>query len=284
MRQCTSHIAKIHEGVDAWNEWRRREPRIQPDLTRVNLSGEDLSGVDFRGVGLFKANLTATRLINANLRQSRLIQTILHDTDMSGAFVYGVSVWDVDLTGAIQYDLVVTPPGQPLITVDNLEVAQFIYLILSNEKLRDVIDTITSKMVLILGRFTSTRMAVLNALRRELRSRNYLPVLFDFRGSPMRDLTETIALLAKMARFIIADITDAKSIPQELMATVPNSPSIPVQPLLLHGTSEYGMFEHFKHYPWVLKTHEYLSTSDLISNLGGNVIDPAEHFLAGRRR
>jgi hypothetical protein len=38
----------------------------------------------------------------------------------------------------------------------------------------------TSKAVLILGRFTDERKAVLDALRDELRKRNYLPILFDF--------------------------------------------------------------------------------------------------------
>jgi len=53
--------------------------------------------------------------------------------------------------------LIITPPNEPEITVDNIEVAQFIYLMLYNQKIRDVIDTITSKVVLILGRFTPER-------------------------------------------------------------------------------------------------------------------------------
>jgi hypothetical protein len=76
--------------------------------------------------------------------------------------------------------LILTPDFAPEITVDNIEVAQFIYLMLNNQKVRDVIDTITSKAVLILGRFTDERKAVLNALREELRKRDYLPILFDF--------------------------------------------------------------------------------------------------------
>ena len=44
--------------------------------------------------------------------------------------------------------------------VDDLEVAQFIYLLLNNQNVRQVIDTITSKIVLILGRFTPERKAV----------------------------------------------------------------------------------------------------------------------------
>ena len=107
--------------------------------------------------------------------------------------------------------------GTPEITVDNIEVAQFIYLMLHNQKIRDVIDTITSKAVLILGRFTDERKAVLDALREELRKRNYLPILFDFNVPATRDITETISLLARMARFVVVDITDAKSVPMELI-------------------------------------------------------------------
>ena len=51
---------------------------------------------------------------------------------------------------------------------------------INNERIRHIIDTITSKVVLILGRFTPERKAVLDALREELRKRDYLPVLFDF--------------------------------------------------------------------------------------------------------
>jgi hypothetical protein len=49
--------------------------------------------------------------------------------------------------------------------VDNIKVAQFIYLLLNNEEVRNVIDTITSKAVLILGRFSDDRKPILNALR-----------------------------------------------------------------------------------------------------------------------
>jgi hypothetical protein len=93
-----------------------------------------------------------------------LADTDLTGADLTGCCVYGVSAWGLKLHGTKQQNLVITVPGDPTVTVDNIEVAQFIYLMLNNQKVRDVIDTITSKVVLILGRFTDERKAVLDAL------------------------------------------------------------------------------------------------------------------------
>ena len=79
-----------------------------------------------------------------------------------------------------------------------------------------------------------------------------------------------------MARFVVADITDAKSVPQELGIIVPDLPSVPVQPLLLARSDEYSMFEHFRRYPWVLNPYRYESQEQLIGNLADRVICPAE--------
>ena len=201
----------------------------------------------------------------------------IRGADLTGCRIYGISVWGLKIDEYTnQQNFIITPYDEPEITIDNIEVAQFVYLLLHNEKIRDVIDTITTKAVLILGRFTTERKAVLDALRDELRKRDYLPILFDFEKSAGRDVTETVSLLAHMARFVVADITDAKSIPQELGVIVPDLPSVPVQPLLLEGSDEYGMFEHFRRYPWVLKTYRYKTPEQLIVNLGETVIRPAE--------
>jgi uncharacterized protein YjbI with pentapeptide repeats len=244
---------------------------INANLSRANLSRANLVRTDLRGANLSEANLG-----NADLQYASLVRTNFTNTDLRGCFIYGMSAWDLHLQGATQRDLVITPTGEPRITVDNLEVGQFIYLLLNNEKIRHVIDTITSKVVLILGRFVPERKMVLNALRDELRRRDYLPVLFDFDKPSDRDITETVSLLAHMARFVVADITEARSIPQELGVIVPDLPSVPVQPLLLEGADEYGMFEHLKRYPWVLETYCYASPQELIASLAEQVIRPAE--------
>jgi hypothetical protein len=170
------------------------------------------------------------------------------------------------------------------ITVDNLEVAQFLYLLLNNSRIRQCIDTITSKVVLVLGRFASDRLAVLQGMREALRGHGYLPVVFDFEGPSSRDITETIGTLAHLAHFIIADLTDARSIPQELMAIVPNLPSVPLQPVLLNTQREYGMFEHFKRYPWVLETLLYSDLANLLNILPESVIPRAEAVFEAQSR
>ncbi len=246
------------------------------DLFETNLSGADLREANLLEANLHKANLSGADLRGAKMYVANLVQANLSKANFTNCRIYGISVWDAQLEGTIQQDLIITQEGQPVVTVDNLEVAQFIYLLIHNEKLRDVIDTVGKKAVLILGRFADERKAVLDAIRDELRKRNYVPILFDFEKPASRGLSETVSLLAHMARFIIADITDAKSIPQELQAIVPNLPSVAVQPIIHVDGYEYAMFEHFQWYPWVLEVHQYQDQAQLIAEISEKVIEPAE--------
>jgi hypothetical protein len=204
-----------------------------------------------------------------------LIQTNLEEANLAGCLVYGISTWGVKLTGATQTNLVITPADEPRITADNLEVAQFIYLLLNNQKIRNIIDTIGKKAVLLLGRFTPKRKAVLDAIREALRQHNYLPILFDFEAPWNRDFTETISTLAHMVRFIIADLTEPSSLPKELEAIVPTL-AVPVQPVLEGATRPYSMFQDYWKYHWVLKVHRYGSLEGLITSLGDKIIVPTE--------
>src|SRR6266496_4264786 len=181
-------------------------------LTGANLSKADLSGADLSGTNLFGANLSFADLSNANLDRASLRYAILVHSNLTKAIlkncmIYGIAAWDVQLEETVQENLVITDFGQSTITVDNLKIAQFIYLLLNNEEIRDVIDTITSKVVLILGRFTPERKAVLDTLKEALRTHGYLPIMFDFEKPSSQDLTETVRTLAHLARFIIADLT-----------------------------------------------------------------------------
>ncbi|OKO76368.1 pentapeptide repeat-containing protein [Bradyrhizobium sp. NAS96.2] len=249
----------------------------QASLVWANLGGANLCNAILVGTNCQGANLSGANLAGAWLEGATLVDTDLRSADLTGCRIYGVSAWGLKLSSDTkQKNLIITTLGEAVITVDNIEVAQFIYLMFHNQKLREVIDTITSKVVLILGRFTDQRKAVLEALRDELRKRDYLPILFDFEKPLSRDTDETITLLARMARFVIADISDAKSVLQELRAIVPDLPSVPVQPIIVAIQEEPGMFDFYRNRPSFLAVHRYVDQEQLLSDLGDKVIRPAE--------
>jgi Pentapeptide repeats (8 copies) len=213
----------------------QRRTAEDPPTGSSRLGGLQLCGPQKRGSS--RANLSG-----ADLSFAQLIQTDLCGASLAESHVYGASVWDIKVDDQTkQQNLVITPYDEAVITVDNIEVAQIIYLLLNNKEIRKVIDTITSKAVLILGRFSEERKRFLDALRGALRDKGFLPIVFDFERPKPRDFTETIMTLAGMSCFIIADITNPKSAPLELQATVPNY-MIPFVPILQDGEPAFSMF------------------------------------------
>jgi uncharacterized protein YjbI with pentapeptide repeats len=247
------------------------------DLFDANLFGLQGQGADFHAANFIRADLTNANLAGANLTEARLVETVLKGADLSGCHVYGASVWKADLEGATQTDLVVTPEDEPEVTVDDLEVAQLVYLLLDNEKVRNFIDSLTSKAVLILGSFSPpARKAVLDAVKRELRERGYAPILFDFEGPESQDATTTVTTLVRLSRFVVADLTDQRSSPHELASFAPEVP-VPIRPLVLQGYREYGMFgDQVWRYDWVLEPYRYEGLEHLLATFDEEVVAPAE--------
>src|SRR5258707_1202509 len=110
------HVALLKQGVAAWNAWRDKNPNIRPDLSGADLIEADLG--------------------EADLQAAVLIGTDFSAADLTGCRIYGVSAWGLKLERTKQQNLVITRADEPAITVDNIEVAQFIYLMLNNQKVR----------------------------------------------------------------------------------------------------------------------------------------------------
>jgi uncharacterized protein YjbI with pentapeptide repeats len=242
-----------------------RASLFEARLSEANLSGADLSMAD-----LHQANLSGANLSGANLRGAQLVDTDLTGADLTGCRVYGLSAWNLKLERTKQKNLIITSEKEPAITVDNIEVAQFIYLLLHNEKIRNVIDTIGKKGVLLLGRFTEGRIEILERLRDRLRSLGYVPMVFNFDKPETKDFTETVRLLANLSHFVIVDITNPRSAPLELQAAVPDY-MVPFVPILEQGQDPFAMFVDLQNkYDWVLKpVIGYSSVDRLIEVVGG---------------
>lgn len=316
------YLSILKQGAIEWNTWRHENPEVLPDfrhadlrntdlrgfdlscvdLRDADLSGANLSGVNFHGsdlsranlsqtelvktdfcrADLWKSNLSAAKLIDANLKGCQLAETDLRNAELMNCEVYGSSAWGLKTEGTVQIDLVLSPPETTKITVDNIEVAQFIHLLLNNKKLRDVINTVTSKVVLILGRFTQERMKVLNSLRDALRhtSPPYVPVMFDFQKPTGQDFIETVSTIAHMSRFVIADVTDPKIVLEEIPHIVRNL-AIPVLPILEEGSGDepVTLYNLRRNHRSLLPTLLYKDTADLLDRLDKDVIKPSEDLL-----
>lgn len=247
---------------------------VNASLSRANLMAAHLRGTRMEGANLSGANLTAASLINADLTRANLSEAVLAGASLvrtniegavlDGALVYGIAAWDLQGEPKSSANLLISPSAT--VTVQDVRVAQLVYMMLSNANIRNIVDALTSKIVLLLGRFGSQQKLVLQSMAAELTRMGYAPVIFDFDGPTDRDTTETVGLLARLSRFIVADITAAKSVPQELYSIAPHV-EVPILPLILDGDAPWSMFRDLLKFPWVLKPEPYASLNDLLHRL-----------------
>jgi uncharacterized protein YjbI with pentapeptide repeats len=262
---------------------------IEAELLGANLGGASLYQATLAGANLSEANLTRADIRNANLRGAvlegaNLTGAKLQQTDLCGCRIYGLSAWDIELDDneSLRCDLIVTPQGQPEAKVDSIELAQFVYLLQTQPKIRDVLEIVSKKAVLILGRFGGGGLEVLRSLGDGLRKIGYVPMIFDFARPQDRTYTDTVRTLAAIARFVVVDLS-GPSVPQELSATVPYL-KIPFVPILEKGKQPYSMFIDLLENEWVLKPIlEFESTDDLLLALPDKIISPAEKQIEIRR-
>jgi uncharacterized protein YjbI with pentapeptide repeats len=265
-----------------------REAHLQGAyLSGVRLSGADLSQADLRdttltsadlsGANLTRADLSGANLSEADLSTAMCIGTIFARATLTGCRVFRSTTVDVHLEDAVDEDLCITPRDQPAISVDHLAVAQLVELMLNNHRVRQVVDGITGKVVLVIGCFSAERESILDALREGLRQHSFLPVSLNFDAPAHDDVTETITSLARMARFIIVDLTDAENMPPEISGVVVSLPSLPVQPLLEEGSGAPAWWEAWRRLPGVLDLYTFSDLESLLASLSERVIAPAEH-------
>jgi uncharacterized protein YjbI with pentapeptide repeats len=250
-------------------------------LSEANLGGADLTSADLRDADLISATLIEATLDGADLSGAALNETNFAGATLTRCSIYNISAWNVNLEGATQDSLRITPYDEPIITVDNLMVAQFIYLLLNNQELRDVFNTVTQRGILLLGRFSDGGLEILEAMKAELRKMKYLPMLFDFDRPDNRDYTETFKTLAGLSRFVIVDLS-GPSVPQELYATVPHF-DIPFVFIIQTRWKAHSMFRDLLKYPWVLPPVTFTDKKQLMELLPSRIIEPAEQKCQKRQ-
>lgn len=256
------------------------------NFTGANLRLSRIGSASFAGCEFDRSDLaycsaeetefSHSRLVGVDLSHAQLVRTRFVEATVRDALVFGIAAWDLELRGCSQSGLIVTPPRSPEVTVDDLELAQFVHLMLNNERLRDVIETVTSKVVLILGRFIEDRKAILDGIRRELRTRDLVPILFDFERPASRSFIETASTLAHLARFVIADFTEQGDVRREVQHIATSLQGLPIVPLLHESEREIPLtLQDLSAHASLLPLVRYACMEDLLEVMTTRVVEPA---------
>ena len=94
------HVARLRQGVDAWNQWRRENPKIRPDLSRAVLIRANLSGANLRRTNLGAVDLSHADLCGAQLAGAKLRAATLRGAELIGADLRRADLRRADLFGA----------------------------------------------------------------------------------------------------------------------------------------------------------------------------------------
>ena len=276
--QASLFRAKLNKSV------LRQASFFKSDLSEADLSEADLEGANLQEAVLERTDLRSANLTRANLCFATLLRTNLENAVLDGSAVYGTSLWEVNLAESRQRDLDIMPAQEPVLSVDSLQTAQLVGMLLHHERARYEVFSITLNTVLVIGRFPPERKPVLEAIKDALRRRDYSPLVLDFHLPGSGDKNEIVKTLGRMSRFIIADLTGDKRIAETLDAVVHFLPSIPVQPVGEAGTEPGGDAGHARKYRWVLPFWGFKDEPDLSVRLGREVISPAEQKAAELRQ
>ncbi len=188
------------------------------DFSRANFTNCRFVNTLFNKTIFTDATFENAVFENCNLNRVNLANADFQVKSIEETVVYGISAWDLKTSeSSIQSKLVIEKTygfyadiikeGRIPMMVDDIELAQFIYYLTNHKRLRDTINVMNSRSVLLLGRFKDGGLDRLYQIREWLLSQNYLPMIFDFERPGSMDLVEVIVTMGGLSKFIIADLS-----------------------------------------------------------------------------
>jgi len=218
------------------------------DFSRADFSNCTFKNTRFNKTIFTQACFSGATFINCNLNRVNLVEAQFDVKEITETVVYGISAWDISLSDdSKQSKLIIEKSyelysdfiarGELPLMVDDIELAQFVYYLSNHKKMRDTINVLNHRGVLLLGQFREGGLERLYKLRQWLQERGYMPMIFDFTRPDSLSTNETIVTMAGLSKFVLADLA-GPSVPAELTEIF----SSIKRPLLAFGKHPYALF------------------------------------------
>lgn len=217
------------------------------DFSRADFGGATFRNTKFNKTVLTGAHFDGATFVNCNLNRVNLVGASFHVKEITETVVYGIAAWDlqtsddmkqsklvIERTYELYSDLI--QQGKVPMMVDDIELAQFVYYLSNHKKMRDALNILNDRGVLLLGRFKDGGLERLYAMREWFQRKGYMAMIFDFARPDNLSLTETVVTMAGLSKFVIVDLSGS-SVPAELQAIL----SQIKKPVLAFG-NPYALF------------------------------------------
>jgi uncharacterized protein YjbI with pentapeptide repeats len=231
-------------------------------LERVDLSHSRLDGTSFRQAELRQVNLEFASLTGVDFTAASL----------SHCLVYGFSTAELKTDSLQERNIIISNHTDPTVTVNRLKVAEAIFYRVNHNQGE---TSYKNNLVPILGSFDHGRRSILTIIRTALEQLRLIPVLFYFDKPVNRSFFDLLRYIVSMSSYMIADFTDAHSIPLEVQSVIPGL-KLPVQPILSELEDEWSMFQDFRNCPWILRPFKYKDPEEARDSVLSRIINPAE--------
>ena len=251
------------------------------DFDRAIFIGCMFKNTRFNKTILTNSRFNDSTFVNCNLNRVNLTGADFSVKEITETVVYGISSWDLSIGKESKqsklviertydfYSDFIDREEMPLM-VDDIELAQFIYYLSNHKKIRDTLNILNQKGVLLLGQFMDGGLERLYKIRDQLQAKGYMPMIFDFNRPENLSNVETIVTMAGLSKFIIADLS-GPSVPHELATIFINHK----KPLLSFGKHPYALFPTLSDQTKV--THVEGDIDDLLKQLDTKIGDLELH-------
>jgi hypothetical protein len=157
-----------------------------------------------------------------------LVGASFHVAEITETVVYGIAAWDLQTSDDVKQSKLVIErtyelysdlirQGKVPMMVDDIELAQFVYYLSNHKKMRDALNILNDRGVLLLGRFKDGGLERLYSMREWFQGQGYIPMIFDFARPDNLSFTETVVTMAGLSKFVVVDLSGS-SVPAELQA------------------------------------------------------------------